>query len=476
MNDSPLAPSPTKRPSLWGALYLCGLLLVSCQSSSPEQSNAGEAENSSPARRTAASDTVPHLVTADIEEGIRAHIQAQAQQHDGFFPLATDSHSFELELVRVHTEYLARLGPKRSFACVDLAARNGDVYDVDFFLEGPPGAMEVTQTTVHKHNGQPYYVWEQVPQGEGWQRVPVDSASERLRGVIRGEDHFQFRYQLTLPVLPDSARLWLPLAQSDDYQTVKLLEQEVPGSSRKLKDQYGNQALYLKLGPSSEKQKLSLRYQVRRREKKPYAAPKPGGASLQATDLLPTDTSIRKLAEEALQGHELASTLEQARALYDYVIEQMEYIKNQNYGTGDARQACTAGIGNCSEFHSFFIALARSVQIPARFAIGAGIPAHRNEGAINGYHCWAEFYAEGKWWPVDISEADKFSSLATYYFGRHPANRIELSRGRQLRFQPGPESGPIPFFAYPVLEVRGEKTPLDGSLFSFQRPDSSASL
>jgi len=90
-----------------------------------------------------------------------------------------------------------------------------------------------------------------------------------------------------------------------------------------------------------------------------------------------------------------------------------------------------------------------------RFAIGASIPSERNDGGIDGYHCWAEFYADGQWWPVDISEANKYSRLATYYFGRHPANRIELSRGRDLVVEPGPKSGPINFLAYPVLEVDG---------------------
>ena len=66
------------------------------------------------------------------------------------------------------------------------------------------------------------------------------------------------------------------------------------------------------------------------------------------------------------------------------------------------------------------------------------------------------FWAEGKWWPVDISEADKYTALSTYYFGHHPANRIELSRGRDLVVDPAPASGPINFLAYPVLEVAGQ--------------------
>ena len=92
----------------------------------------------------------------------------------------------------------------------------------------------------------------------------------------------------------------------------------------------------------------------------------------------------------------------------------------------------------------------------------------RNEGGINGYHCWAEFQTDGRWWPIDISEADKCSSLATFFFGHHPANRIELSRGRDLIVEPSPVSGPINFLAFPVLEVDGEtvKAQVD---FSFRR-------
>ena len=149
--------------------------------------------------------------------------------------------------------------------------------------------------------------------------------------------------------------------------------------------------------------------------------------------------------------------LARARALYDHVIDRMRYMKfGSGWGKGDAVYACDALTGNCSDFHSYFIALCRSVDIPARFAIGAAIPSERNEGGIDGYHCWAEFYTDGRWWPVDISEGDKCSSLSTYYFGHHPANRVELSRGRDLVFEPGPDSGPVNFLAYPLLEIGGK--------------------
>lgn len=449
-------------------LLALALSLGACQPKSPAQP-----AQAAPKKDTASA--VPHMVNAQIEAGIRRHIREMADRHAGLFPLQTDSQKLQLELVRVHTEYLAQLGPQRAFACVDLAARNGDIYDVDFFMKGSPGDFSITQTTLHKHNGQPFYLWKQRPQDGTWHRVPVTQANDTLLGVIHGTDRFIFRYQVALPTLHDSARLWLPIPQSGRFQQVELLRKELPGKVRRLRDQSGqNEAFFLSLGPAQSGQILDLRYRVRREEKQPYPAPHPTAELLQATPLLPVSEDLRRRVDSALQGLEMASPLQQARALYDYVIDHMSYIKNKNYGTGDAQHACTSGVGNCSEFHSYFIALARIAGIPARFAIGAGIPASRDEGAINGYHCWAEFYAEGKWWPIDISEADKFSALASYYFGRHPANRITLSKGRQLRFDPAPEGEAIPFFAYPVLVENGQRNPVRYTRFSFQRLPESA--
>jgi hypothetical protein len=47
--------------------------------------------------------------------------------------------------------------------------------------------------------------------------------------------------------------------------------------------------------------------------------------------------------------------------------------------------------------------------------------------------------------PVDISEAWKNPRLAGYYFGHNPANRFELTKGRDLIVDPAPASGPINF-------------------------------
>src|SRR3989338_10630594 len=160
------------------------------------------------------------VITADIQAGIEKYIEEQTRLGKEYFILPFGDRKLLLKLVRVHTEYLSNLGPRRHFACVDLVDVSGDVYDVDFFLAGDPGAMTVTETTAHTVNGQPFYTWEQ-GSGGTWHRVPVETASQRLLGVIRDRDAFEFLYRATLPEIAGPARMWLPLASSDAFQTVE---------------------------------------------------------------------------------------------------------------------------------------------------------------------------------------------------------------------------------------------------------------
>ena len=414
------------------------------------------------------SDSVPNVVTADIQAGIEKYIEDQVHAGGGYFKLAHGDKELKLRLVRVHTEYLSNLGPHRHFACVDVVDISGDVYDVDFFLVGDPGAMTVTETTVHKINGQPFYAWEQKKDG-GWHRVPVKEASQCLLGVIRGRDEFEFIYRTILPDINDTARMWIPMPSTDAFQTVEVKSIKAPGQRRILQDhEYANKVLFLELDPKDSGKIIEVRVQVQRIEKAVCTEQTPAPEKfLKPERLVPANEDFRNIAVKVVESRK--GDLVRARALYDHVTERMRYMKyGTGWGKGDAVYACDTRTGNCTDFHSYFIALARSVGIPARFAIGAAIPSERNDGGIDGYHCWAEFYADGQWWPVDISEANKYTSLSTYYFGHNPANRIELSRGRDLIVDPVPASGPINFLAYPVLEIGGKPAKVKVQ-FSFKR-------
>ncbi len=449
-------------------VFLSTLLLIACDTDSSGNKEKTVEEKRSDGEkdlRTGGSG----ISVETLDQKVRSYVRSNSQGDSGRFHIKKDGKTLKLRLVRVHTENISTLAPRRHFACVDMVHTDGDLYDVDFFLEGTEGDLKITEQTVHKRNGVPFYSWEQKADGT-WHRVSVDRASKKARGVREKRDSFRFHYEATLPKIEGRAKLWMPVPSSDRSQDIEILEINTPIKHRITRSQeFGNKVLYMELGPEHSGAKIKASYRVLRKEKGPYkdSASKPS-RYLSSNPLMPVNDRFKQIAKEVLEGKEDESQLVRARALYEHVMDTVAYKKVGKYGTGDASYACRAGKGNCSEFHSYFIALARSAGIPARFSIGAGIPAEREQGGVNGYHCWAEFYANGKWWPVDISEANKYPSLKGYYFGHHPANRIELSDGRDLKLDPKPERSPIRFLAYPHLEVEGEKKPIE-TVFTFSR-------
>lgn len=55
-----------------------------------------------------------------------------------------------------------------------------------------------------------------------------------------------------------------------------------------------------------------------------------------------------------------------------------------------------------------------------------------------------------------------------YYFGHHPANRLEISAGRFFEVSPKAAEGPINFLVHPYLEVEGKAGRFAG-VYSFKR-------
>jgi transglutaminase-like putative cysteine protease len=288
-------------------------------------------------------------------------------------------------------------------------------------------------------------------------------------GIIKGTDQFEFVYRFTLPQITGETRVWIPLAKTDAFQTVTVEELKIPMRWEKVQDRdYANDICVLYPRSEDSGTMIEVKYRVVRKEKSAYSAnDRETARYLRPEKLVPVNETFETLAQKTAAGK--TDDLERAKALYDHVISRMRYDKSgAGWGRGDAVYACDTRTGNCTDFHAYFIALARSIGIPARFAIGATIPADRNEGTIEGYHCWAEFLAAGRWVPVDISEAWKNPKLADYYFGHNPANRFELTKGRDLVVDPEPQSGPINFLAYPLLEMNGEIMKPE-TTFSFRR-------
>lgn len=300
--------------------------------------------------------------------------------------------------------------------------------------------------------------------------------------------HFIFHYAFTIKDVPagKKVRVWIPDAHSDAFQEVKVVSAKGDLPLKKTHDaKLGNEMYYAETKNSAQTElHFEIEYDVVRHERialQPAAHLSTAALTrqerqqdLQPDALVPITGLPADLAVKVTEGK--TDPLEKARAIYDYVFTTMKYDKTgTGWGRGDVLYACDAKKGNCTDFHSLFISMARSQEIPARFEIGFPLPADKHSAEIAGYHCWSDFYIDGKGWiPVDISEAWKHPDKRDYFFGAHDVNRVQFSMGRDLRLNPPQDGKPLNYFVYPYVEVDGHEHPNVSLAFSFADTGSGA--
>ena len=271
-----------------------------------------------------------------------------------------------------------------------------------------------------------------------------------------GPREIELTYRVRLPAIPEAAHqmaLWIPLAETGVEQEVLQRRIESPVAYAIQEDpEYGNDLLYLTLQPPvAEPLEIAIHYRARLRNgggrSVPALAPAEVERLLQPEGLVIIDEEVRRRAVAATAGR--ASRRAQARGIYDEVRRTMTYDKTTpGYGRGDTARACRVGRGNCTDFHSLFISMARAAQIPSRFKIGFAVPPAAS-GTLPGYHCWAEFWEEGSGWvPIDATRAGDF--------GAHDPSRFLVSTGRDVPLVPASQQGPVNILFYPYAEVDGQ--------------------
>lgn len=287
---------------------------------------------------------------------------------------------------------------------------------------------------------------------------------------------YEFEYRVAIPDrTPGRIAVWIPYPADNGGQSVLDATVQAPFSWRLTQEKrFGNRIAYFE-GTAPLKEDIVLRFLVERRPYRgiPRDAAVPGTPLdpvryLEGDALIPLDGAIRRLAER--EGKGLTTPDKKARAFYDYVFRTMTYKKEgTRWGRGDAIWACNARYGNCTDFHSLFIGMARSAGIPARFVIGFPIPRDKGEGPIPGYHCWAEYFDLDRGWTgVDASEAWK-SRRPDDYFGVLPNDRIEFTVGRDLLLEPPQRGEALNYFIYPYVELNGRPLPEVSTHFHFRR-------
>jgi transglutaminase-like putative cysteine protease len=291
-------------------------------------------------------------------------------------------------------------------------------------------------------------------------------------------------YTATLSEIPSglkSMRVWIPLPTSTPEQQVSdvhFIDSPYQWQTER-EQEFGNRYAVTTIeNPPGGELSVKVSFHAIRH---PVSMSSPPGLfaskaevrrALQADRLVTLSPRVRALASQLTRGTK--GPVAEAHAIYDHLLATMTYDKvKPGWGKGDTERAFDVHAGNCTDFHSLFMSLARARGIPARFVIGFPVPATAS-GEVTGYHCWAEFYVIGKGWiPVDASDASKSSdpAIRKFLFGNLDANRIQFTRGRDLKLVPA-TAEPLNFFIYPYGEADGRAVGVPSVMLTYKESGS----
>jgi transglutaminase-like putative cysteine protease len=298
---------------------------------------------------------------------------------------------------------------------------------------------------------------------------------------------FKARHQATIRDIPPGAkkaRIWLVVPRDDQAQVVSGIALTGPGRSAVRRGgTHNNRYAYFEVEDPPATLNVAADFTVTRSEvhtKTDAAAVKLDStpsrtrffADLQANTYVPVNDKYRTLAHEIV-GEE-RNPVVQARKLYDWVLETVEYwVKDPQRlkasANGESEYCLTTKTGNCTDFHSLYTSLARSLNIPTRLVYGSFFQGENtpvpNKASLEGkdtdasYHCWVEFYANGLGWvPLDVALADLLPTQEqqAWYFGNLDARRVTWSYGRDLTLAPRQDAGPVNAMHKVYVEIDGK--------------------
>jgi transglutaminase-like putative cysteine protease len=287
-----------------------------------------------------------------------------------------------------------------------------------------------------------------------------------------------FRINLNAPPDAKDVRLWIPYPVSDRNQAVedvKFSGNYVNAEVYKEKE-YGNSALYAEWTGASKERTLTYSFKVKRREVVAKDFPKTESTLsrdevkeyLKGTTLGPVTGKVKETAERITKDKK--TVLEKSRAIYDWIVNNMYRDPNiKGCGTGEVERLVETLGGKCGDIHSVYVALARSVGVPAREVFGIRIPKGKEGDMTKAQHCWAEFYLPGYGWvPVDPADVRKYmlenkvsdpgdiKDIVEYFFGAVNESRIAYGMGRDVTLNPPQKGEKLNYFMYPYAEVDGK--------------------
>jgi len=218
--------------------------------------------------------------------------------------------------------------------------------------------------------------------------------------------------------------------------------------------------------------------------------------NLMATDLLPVDGLVKETAEGIVRGK--SRDVDKAHALFEWVVENtFRNAKTPGCGVGDVSWMIKTGnlSGKCADLNALFVAMARSVGVPARDVYGIRVVPSQfgykslgagSENVTKAQHCRAEVWLSGSGWtpadpadvrkvvleepPTNLAMTDlKVMAARQTLFGAWEGNWLAFNVAHDVRLPGSSYKDPLPFLMYPQAEDKsGLVDPLDADAFKYR--------
>lgn len=306
------------------------------------------------------------------------------------------------------------------------------------------------------------------------------------------------RYDLTTdfsaPTSTQSTRLSIPLPFGDEPGWQRVVEQGWEGNADKAgiaRDQVSGAAVFFaewQAGAASPKFRLRSRVETADRQfditHRNLPAERQEILRRNLGSLADAPDGLLRSTAERIIGR-VRDPVAQGKMIYDWVIDKTRFdTRGSGRGTLDIAAMLERGetTGRSADINGLFVALSRSIGIPARLTYGLRVDQSQivaslgQRGDLAGaQHCRAEFYAPGyAWIPVDPADVRKALAedgasldrmketvLRRLLFGFWEMNWIGFHRSAEPGWR-GSASGASTELVIPWIEVGGKTVGSDG--------------
>ena len=317
---------------------------------------------------------------------------------------------------------------------------------------------------------------------------------------------FEVVHRVELLMPKGATKVWIPLPIIEDgYQRNITTKWTVAsGTAQRFVDPvYGAAMLAVELDGKDDRPLVEVTTQLQTQSRSVDWS-KRGNATISVADAkkwtaatasMPTDGIVLTRALDATQGK--TTDVEKVRALYDWTIANTyRNVDTRGCGVGDVKAALetTNFGGKCADNNAIFVALCRSLGIPARDIYGVRIApsafGYKELGAgsaniTRAQHCRAEVFLAGYGWvamdPADVGKVQRVETaewiktvdhpvvapVHKALFGAWEGNWLAYNAAHDVVL-PGARGPKLPFLMYPQAETSdGRLDPYDPDNFKY---------